>query len=152
MDRVTAVMVRLSFGWMVVGFVIGGAMLVDRTVPGAWRAWLAPGHGHMLFVGWFLQFVLGIAFWLLPRKRSPDHPVGYNERLAWLGVVALNSGLMLRMFGEPLERTGQGNAVTITILFSSAILQVAAALVFVFQLWPRISVRRAKSRHGGMRS
>jgi len=25
----------------------------------------------MLFVGWFLQFVVGIAFLLLPRKRTP---------------------------------------------------------------------------------
>ena len=53
------------------GFVIGGLMLVDRAIPGDWRAWMSPSHGHMLFVGWFLQFALGIAYWLLPRKRQP---------------------------------------------------------------------------------
>lgn len=146
MDRLTAVMVRLSLGWLITGFIIGGAMLVDRVVPGAWRAWLAPSHGHMLFVGWFLQFVLGIAFWLLPRKRSPDQPLGYNERLSWLGVGALNIGLMLRILSEPLERVRQGNAVTITMLFASAALQIAAAVVFILQLWPRISVRQVRPR------
>ncbi len=152
MDRLTAVMVRLSLGWLLSGFVIGGAMLVDRVAPGAWRAWLAPSHGHMLFVGWFLQFVLGIAFWLLPRKRLPDQPLGYNERLSWLAVGALNIGLLLRIVSEPLERTRQGNAVTITMLFVSAILQIAAAIIFVLQLWPRISVRQVRPRPGETRS
>lgn len=147
MDQLTAVMVRLSLGWFLAGFVVGGAMLVDRAVPGAWRAWLAPSHGHMLFVGWFVQFVFGIAFWLLPRKRSPDQPLGYDERLSWLGVGALNMGLMLRIFSEPLERIGQGNAVTISMLFASATLQIGAAVVFVVQLWPRISVRQVRTRH-----
>lgn len=146
MDRLTAVMVRLSLGWLLSGFIVGGVMLVDRVVPGAWRAWLAPSHGHMLFVGWFLQFVLGIAFWLLPRKRPPSRPLGYNERLSLLAVGALNIGLLLRICSEPLERTRQGNAVTITMLFVSAILQIAAAVIFVLQLWPRISVRQVRPR------
>lgn len=120
MDRLTAVMVRLSLGWLLVGFVIGGVMLVDRAVPGAWRAWLAPSHGHMLFVGWLLQFALGIAYWLLPRKRSPDQPLGYHKPLSWLGVGTLNVGVVLRVISEPLERIGQGTAVTLTMLFVSA--------------------------------
>ena len=121
-------------------------MLVDRAVPGAWRAWLAPSHGHMLFVGWFLQFALGIAYWLLPRKRSSDRPLGYDERLSWLGVGALNAGLMLRMLSEPLERTGRGNLVTLSALFASATLQLAAVLVFVLQIWPRMGLRQIRPR------
>lgn len=97
MDRLTTVMVRLSLCWLLVGFIIGGAMLVDCAVPGEWRAWMAPSHGHMLFVGWFLQFALGIAYWLLPRKRSPTRLLGYHERLAFLTVGALNLGLLLRV-------------------------------------------------------
>ena len=146
MDRLTAVMVRLSLGWLLSGFVIGGLMLVDRAVPGTWRAWAAPSHGHMLFVGWFLQFALGIAYWLLPRKRSSDQPLGYNERISWLGVGALNAGLVLRMLGEPLERMGRGNLVTLLALFASAILQLAAVMVFVLQIWPRMGLRRIRPR------
>lgn len=146
MDRLTTVMVRLSLGWLLAGFVVGGVMLVDRIVPGNWRVWLAPSHGHMLFVGWFLQFVFGIAYWLLPRKRSPQLPLGYDERVALLGVSALNGGLMLRILSEPFERIGQGSSVTITALFGSATLQLMAALIFVCQLWPRTGVRKARSR------
>lgn len=146
MDRLTAVMVRLSLGWLLTGFVIGGAMLVDRVLPGAWRAWMSPSHGHMLFVGWFFQFVIGIAFWLLPRKRSPDRPLGYNERLSLLGVGALNVGLLFRISSEPLERVGQGSEVTIAALFVSSVLQILAALIFVGQLWPRVGVRQLRPR------
>lgn len=146
MDRLTAVMVRLSLGWLLSGFVVGGLMLVDRAVPGAWRAWLAPSHGHMLFVGWFLQFALGIAYWLLPRKRSSDRPLGYDERISWIGVGALNTGLMLRMLGEPLERTGRGNLVTLVALFGSAALQLVAVLIFVSQIWPRMGLRQLRPR------
>ena len=146
MDRLTAVMVRLSLGWLLSGFVIGGLMLVDRAVPGAWRAWLAPSHGHMLFVGWFLQFALGIAYWLLPRKRSPERPLGYDERISWFGVGALNAGLMLRMLGEPLERMGRGNLATLAALFGSAALQLAAVLIFVTQIWPRMGLRQLRPR------
>jgi len=100
----------------------------------------------MLFVGWFLQFALGIAYWLLPRKRSSDQPLGYNERISWLGVGALNTGLVLRMLGEPLEHTGRGNLVTLLVLFASAILQLAAVMVFVLQIWPRMGLRRIRPR------
>jgi len=139
-------MVRLSVSWLLSGFVIGGLMLTDRAVPGAWRAWLAPSHGHMLFVGWFLQFVLGIAYWLLPRKRSSDRPLGYDERISWIGVGGLNAGLVLRMLGEPLERTGRGNLATLAALFGSAALQLAAVLIFVTQIWPRMGLRQLRPR------
>ena len=138
MDRLTAMMVKLSLCWLLAGFAIGGLMLVDRAIPGNWRTWLAPSHGHMLFVGWFIQFVLGIAYWLLPRKRTPARPLGYNERLSLWGVAALNVGLLLRVANEPFERIGHANNLTLTGLGLSATLQILAVLVFVRQLWPRI--------------
>ncbi|HWV36069.1 MAG TPA: cbb3-type cytochrome c oxidase subunit I [Thermomicrobiales bacterium] len=138
MDRLTVQMVKLSLCWLLVGFVIGGLMLVDRAIPGDWRAWMAPTHGHMLFVGWFVQFALGIAYWLLPRKRTPGRPLGYNERLSLGAVAALNAGLLLRVISEPFERTGHASNATLTGLALAAILQVLAAVIFVMQIWPRI--------------
>ncbi|MEZ4505146.1 MAG: hypothetical protein R2848_04575 [Thermomicrobiales bacterium] len=112
MDPLSSVMVRLSLLWLLGGFILGGLMLVDREIPGNWRLWVQPTHGHMLFVGWFLQFALGIAYWLLPRKRSPERPVGYNLRLAQVAVAALNIGLLCRVIAEPIERSGQAGDST----------------------------------------
>lgn len=116
-------------------------MLTDRALPGQWRLWMAPSHAHMLFVGWFLQFAIGVADWLMPRRRSTERPLGYGERTASLAVAALNLGLVLRIIAEPVERTGGESAVTLMLLGASALLQLAAALVFVAQLWPRVRPR-----------
>jgi hypothetical protein len=141
MDRLSAVMLRTALVWLLAGFAAGAAMLTDRALPGQWRLWLAPGHAHMLFVGWFLQFAIGVAYWLLPRRRTPEHPLGYRERLAFFAVLALNAGLLLRLAAEPAERTGNGNDLTLALLAISALSQVTAAVVFVAQLWPRVAAR-----------
>jgi len=101
-------MVRAALGWLVVGVIVGALMLVDRAI----RA--TGGRGcrqprHMLFVGWFLQFALGLAYWLLPRKRNPALPLGYREAPGLVAVAALNLGLACRVAGEPFERTGHAS-------------------------------------------
>lgn len=138
MDRFTIYAVKTSLVWMLAGFVLGGLMLVDHLVPGNWRAWAQPTHGHMLFVGWFVQFVIGIAFWLLPRKRRPELPIGYNETLAFIALVLLNVGLAFRVIAEPFWRTRHDGAWIDVLLVGASILQVAAIFIFVAQLWPRI--------------
>ena len=138
MDRLSIIMVRVALIWLVLGFVVGGLMLVDRAVPGDWRLWMAPSHGHMLFVGWFLQFALGIAYWLLPRKRSEQLPIGYREGVGLAGTAALNTGLVCRVVAEPFERTGHASDLTLTLLVASSVLQVLAVALFVSQLWPRV--------------
>lgn len=134
-------MLRTALIWLLAGFALGGAMLTDRHLPGAWRRWLQPGHGHMLFVGWFLQFAIGVAYWLLPRKRTETQPLGYHERTAYIAVALLNSGLALRIAAEARERSGHANDVTFTLLATSAVIQLCAATIFAIQLWPRVSPR-----------
>jgi hypothetical protein len=146
MDPLSSVMLRASLIWLLAGFVFGAAMLTDRVLPGQWRLWMAPSHAHMLFVGWFLQFAVGVAYWLMPRRRSTEKPLGYGERTASLAVAALNLGLVLRIIAEPAERTGALNNATLMLLSASALLQLAAALVFVTQLWPRVGPRPLRKK------
>jgi hypothetical protein len=141
-------MVRTSFAWLVAGVLLGGLMLTDRVVPGEWRLWGGPTHSHLLFVGWFVQFVVGIAYWLLPRRRSPDRPLGYREGAALLAAGALNVGLLLRVAAEPAERIGRDGGWTQAVLALSAVLQVAAVVVFVAQLWPRVGPRPIRGARG----
>src|SRR6188768_521620 len=110
MDRFSSWMVRVSLCWLLAGFVVGAMMMADAKLAGAWRVWMAPTHGHMLFVGWFLQFTLGIAFWLLPRARTANRPLGYRESLAFAAMAALDVGLLLRVAAEPAQRAGHHGA------------------------------------------
>ena len=138
MDRFTIIAVKTSFIWMLAGFVLGGLMMVDHMVPGDWRAWLQPTHGHMLFVGWFVQFVIGIAFWLLPRKRVPGLPLGYGEQKAFVALTMLNLGLLLRVVAEPFFRSREEGAWVDWLLAGSSLFQVLAIAIFIFQMWPRV--------------
>jgi hypothetical protein len=149
MDRLNAVMVRASFVWLVAGVIVGGLMLADQVAPGDWRRWAQPTHGHMLFVGWFIQFALGIAYWLLPRRRTPERPLGYDVRLAFVGVAALNLGLLLRTIAEPAQRSGVDGDWVLVTLIASAVLQVGAVIIFIAQLWPRLAPRAPKTRPSG---
>jgi hypothetical protein len=144
-DRLTSAMARISFAWLVAGVVLGGLMLADRVVPGDWRAWAAPTHAHVLFVGWFVQFVVGIAYWLLPRRRTAERPIGYGEPGALLAAGALNLGLLLRVAAEPAARVGRDGSWTQAGLVASAVLQVGAVAVFVAQLWPRVGARPTRT-------
>src|SRR5215208_3773900 len=144
MDRLSAVMARASFIWLLAGAVAGATMMIDEALPGAWRAWLGPTHGHALFVGWFVQFAVGIAYWLLPRKRSPERPLGYDERLALLAVTMLNAGLLLRVAAEPAQRSGHDGGWITPVLGASGALQAAAFAIFVVQLWSRAAPRGAR--------
>lgn len=138
MDRFSIIAVKTSLIWMLVGVVIGGLMLVDHLVPGNWRGWMLPTHGHILFVGWFMQFVIGIAFWLLPRKRLPALPLGYGEHKAFFALTCLNLGLAMRVIAEPLFRSRNDGAWIDVFLIGSSVLQVLAIFIFVWQMWPRI--------------
>jgi hypothetical protein len=145
MDRLSSLMARVSLLWLLAGALAGAAMMIDEALPGAWRVWLGPTHGHMLFVGWFAQFALGIGFWLLPRRRSPERPLGYDERLALGAAAMLNLGLLLRVAVEPLQRAGHDGAWTTPLLGCSGALQAGAFALFVTQLWPRLGPRAIRA-------
>lgn len=142
MDPVSVRLVRASLLWLVAGFALGALMLSDALVPGDWRRWFAPTHGHMLFVGWFLQFAVGVAYWLLPRKRTPERLLGYHEQGAYSAFGLLNSGLLLRVIAEPVERAGHAGDLVDVALAVSSVLQLAAIVIVATQIWPRIVPRR----------
>jgi hypothetical protein len=145
MDPVSVRYVRAALLWLVPGFVLGGLMLADELAPGTWRVWFAPTHGHMLFVGWFFQFAIGVAYWLLPRRRLPGRPRGYDERVATAGIVTLNAGLLLRSIAEPAGRMGHSGPLFDWVLALAALLQLAAALIVVAQLWGRVTARQRRT-------
>src|SRR5262245_35312017 len=109
MDRLSSMMLRMALIWLLAAVTLGATMLSDRILPEQWRLWPAPTHPHMLFVGWFLQFAIGVAYWLLPRRRSTARPLGHQESAAFAAAIALNLGLGLRVAAEPIERSGRAS-------------------------------------------
>lgn len=137
-------MVRTSLLYLLAGIGLGAFLLIGE---GLRRPAPLPGlgliHAHLLFVGWLLQFGLGVAYWLLPRRRRPENPLSYSERVAFAGYGLLNAGLLLRAFFEPFA--GAEVPAIGSMLVVSGVFQAAAGLVFVSQLWRRVAGRPAST-------
>lgn len=145
MDAIARWYVRTALIWMVLGFALGGLLLLDAQLPGDWRRWFQPTHGHILFVGWFFSFAVGIAYWLLPRRRSPTQPLGYNERMAFIGWGGLHGGLALRVIGEPLQRADHDGSLVVALLIAASIAQFGAACIVAAHLWQRVMPRPTRA-------
>ena len=97
--------------------------------------YMNPGYFHLFLVGWVTQMIFGVIYWLFPII-TRARPRG-DERLGWACLVLLNTGLLLRVAGEPLTslypETGYG-----WLLAIAALLQWLAAVLFVILAWPRV--------------
>lgn len=146
MDPFTRLMGKTSLIYLLAGFVLGGVLMIGEATGASWTGAWGVVHAHILFVGWFVQFAVGIGYWLLPRRKTPEKPYGYNEAVAYTGYGLLNAGLVLRILVEPFFLAGawQGAAVTVA-LSASGVLQAGAGIIWAGQLWGRFFLRYSAS-------
>ena len=136
MPRLTRWFIKTALVYFVVGLFVG-VLVVSRFVfrlPDIIGA-LGPAYFHLLMVGWVMQLIVGVAFWMFP-KFTAEQPRG-NETLGWVTYILLNAGLILRVISEP------PNAVWPQPLFgwplaASAVLQWLAGMLFVINTWRRV--------------
>lgn len=125
--------VRLALAHLAIGFTIGAFMLSNKGIPFADWLWrLRTAHIEILIVGWFVQFALGVAFWIAPRFW--EKPARGNVTGAWLALIFLNSGLWLVALSASFAWRAEW-------MFVGRLLEVAGALSFAWHLWPRIVSR-----------
>lgn len=133
MPPLSALFVRLALVHLGIGFSIGGLMLANKGVPFAGWLWrLRAAHVEILLIGWFVQFALGVAFWIAPRFW--EKPIRGDVRGARLAVLLLNAGLWLVAITTSLAWASRWVLV-------GRLLEVGGGLSFAWHLWPRIVSR-----------
>ena len=103
------VVVRWYLRTALVMFVLALLVGVIQNLGGILHSFtdsLTPVYFHLLMVGWVTQFIVGVALWMLPRY-SPEKPRGI-ETFSWATYILLNAGLLVRVFGEPLNDLSPG--------------------------------------------
>jgi hypothetical protein len=98
-----------------------------------------PGHLvalHLFTVGWLLQLITGVAYWMFPRH--PSRPPRGPEWPGWLAYGLINPGLLLRTVAEPWHLAGGGPG---WLLVLSALLQFGGVVAMTVLLWPRTGAR-----------
>ncbi|RMH87449.1 MAG: hypothetical protein D6681_15070 [Calditrichaeota bacterium] len=122
---------RLALGYLVAGFIMGGVILIGKGLTDlAWTRSLLPLHIELVAVGWILQLVIGVSFWILPRFEKP--PVRGKETRVWASLICLNGGILLVGLGTLLPAQA-GPAIP-----GGRVLEVIAILLYVRHIWPRV--------------
>jgi hypothetical protein len=125
---------RTALVMFVLALVVGVVQNLSGMFPSLSPS-LTPVYFHLLMVGWVTQFILGVAIWMLP-KYSQEKPRGI-ETLSWATYIFLNTGLLVRAFGEPFNELSPGTTWGWLLVFS-AFLQWLAGLLFVINTWRRV--------------
>lgn len=104
---------------------------------------LMPLFWHMLMVGWITQIIMGVSVWMYPgRNREQGF---WNQKWNWLTFIFLNSGLLLRIIAEPALGYAEAGIWNV-LLVISALLQVAAGITYLVEIWPRVLSKKQQRR------
>lgn len=123
-------MIRFSFLYLIVGFLLGASLLIHKAYPlfpGVWH--LIVLHIEMLIFGWIIQFTLGTAYWILPKSRGK--PADRDQHWAMIIPAALNLGIFINI-GDHLFRISE-HAWLVGRFF-----ELVAVVFFIALHWNRV--------------
>src|SRR3954471_16462006 len=103
--------------------------LSPMAMGGSWRL----VYVHLIVMGWATQMIFGVAYWMFPRKQPLD--LAAFDWLGWTCFAATNAGLIVRPIAEPVNQPAG--------MLVAAVLQLLAVILFVIQIWPRVTTRPA---------
>lgn len=138
MPKISLWATRLALCYLLIGLTSGAVLLVHKAMPlhPAIRS-LLPLHIEFLLMGWVVQLVFAVSYWIFPRFRLD--PKRGNPGLAWVSLALLNAGIglvsMAGYIGQP------------SWLFKGRVLEVGAVIVFATHLW-----FRTKATETGMKA
>ena len=129
MPRLSALMIRCSLVSLLLGST-AGALLLGQFPPALSRMpQLRAMHLDLLLFGWLVQFVLGVAYWILPRHAT--RPVRGPWAPAAIGFVLFQGGLVLALLGSAMPALR-------ALAPTGRLLLAGASLLFAVLLVPRI--------------
>jgi len=130
--------VRMAWAWFLVGLGLGSLLVLAKI------GWAPPRllglratHIHVMAVGWLVQWVFGIAFWIYPAWGSERTGTGATRLMAccW---VCLNGGTAVRALGEACyDPAWWPDAGALGLALGGAA-QIAAGVCFVVHIRGRI--------------
>jgi len=128
--------IKTALFFLIIGLLLGAWMLVQRELHGIWPpAYVVSAHKHVIFVGFVIFMILGVALWLFPKPLRGDtryRPV-LIETVYWLML----GGTLFRFTGEWLRAYNDIPWLSWMVLFAG-LAQVAGLLLYVWTMWYRI--------------
>jgi hypothetical protein len=108
---------------------MGSLLLAGAAVVAPYPAAMRAIHLGLMLFGWLVQFVLGVAYWMLPRYAAK--PERGSLPAAWSAFALFQCGLGLSVVGQVFPLHG-------AIAVAGTRLLVAATFAFLWLLWGRV--------------
>ncbi len=130
MPKLSVWMVRASLIYMGIGFSFGSLILHHKGIPiYAWTWRLLNPHITFMIFGWTMLFVMGIAFYILPRLSNRKNRYG-AEYLGWLSFYLFNGGIIASASGAWF------NIHMVTLI--GTLLLLVGVLLYIGMMWSRV--------------
>lgn len=129
MDRFAKGFVIASFIYLLIGSLLGVAMV---SHGGRWKGieyYLIPTHTHVNLLGWMSMMIYGVSYHILPRFSG--RPL-YSRKLAWLHFYLAQAGLVGMASFFFLNRLQEGEWET--ALMVSGITMFISILIYLFNM------------------
>jgi len=130
--------VRAALGYLVVGMGVGSWMLIQRALGTGPHGHWPTLHAHILLIGFLLLMVMGVAFWMFPRRRGQRS----GNTAGWSAFALMNGGVVLRVATEPAVVEGSRGAWAVG-LGTAAAMPTLGAGAFAVAILPRVRAAMA---------
>lgn len=130
MPALSVMFIRISFTYLLAGFVLGALLLAHKGIPWLQGMWtLLPLHIEFMLFGWVIQFIMGVAYWMMPRLDQTKERG--NETVALTAFLLMNAGLLVSGFGRTLDWSDG-------VVLAGRLAELSAAILFLVHAWPRV--------------
>ncbi len=132
MPKLSTYFIRSSLLCFAVGFVIAAFLLTVKTGFVDARLWLwRPVHIVLLINGWFVQFTVGVAYWIFPRIKGSDRG---RPRAARAALVLFQIGVV----SNALALLSPFNPAMSAALGAAMISYMGGVVCFAWHAYPRV--------------
>lgn len=144
MPTLSRYFIKIGLSYLVIALLMGTIMRLQPIMDWSGQIQLLrPVYLHLIFIGWVTQLIMGVGYWMFP-KLSREKPRG-NERVGWVVLILLNSGLIMRAISEPGIFMAGSNSTLKTgfawMLAIASMLLLGAGWLFIINTWGRIKER-----------
>lgn len=142
--------IKTGIGFLGIGLLMGGWLLVNRELRGvAPHPLFASAHVHAVGVGFVMFTILGVAQWLFPRAAKDDVRYRPGRLLASYWILALATGT--RVVAEASRAWSDAYPLRV-IVVAAGLGQILGLGLYFYSMWTRIRpVGSAKREQAGER-
>jgi heme/copper-type cytochrome/quinol oxidase subunit 1 len=138
LPKLTRFYLKSSFVWLLLALTLAILQVWPQVQRAALVRAATPLKFHFLMLGWVLQLIFGVIYWMFP-KASQERPRGHEGR-NWLAFILINMGLLLRSITEPFNTIYPSPTLGF-FLAASGLAQWLGVSMFVLEAWPRVKLR-----------